>query len=52
MDIRETETALHWNYLLSLEEDLVTLFSFIEPTLDNECYALGRSINILLLWHF
>jgi len=35
MGIQQTETPQHWNYLLSIEEDLFTLFRFVEPTESN-----------------
>lgn len=35
MEIQQTETPQHWNYLLSIEEDLFTLFRFVEPTESN-----------------
>lgn len=35
MGIHQTETPQHWNYLLSIEEDLFTLFRFVEPTHSN-----------------
>ncbi|WP_137169610.1 hypothetical protein [Marinomonas sp. FW-1] len=35
MGIQQTETRQHWNYLLSIEEDLFTLFRFVEPTESN-----------------
>lgn len=35
MSIQETETRLHWNFLLALEDDIANLARFIEPTTGN-----------------
>lgn len=41
MGIQETETPLHWNFLLALEDDMATLSRFIEPTEGNHnAYSL------------
>lgn len=41
MSIEETETLLHWNFLLALEEDLAALSRFVEPTTANlETYSI------------
>ena len=41
MSIQETETPLHWNFLLALEDDIANLSRFIEPTTGNfDAYSL------------
>lgn len=41
MGIHETPTPQHWNYFLALEDDVVHLSRYLEPTTDNfDSYSL------------
>jgi hypothetical protein len=41
MGIHETPTPEHWNYFLALEDDVVRMSRYLEPTTDNfESYSL------------
>jgi len=47
MSIREAPTLQHWNYFLALEDDVVRLSRYLEPTQDNfDAYSL-ESARIL-----
>ena len=48
MGMEQTNSLLHWNFLLALEDDIATIIRFIEPTTKNEkTYSLELSRLLL-----